>query len=467
MTSAKVFNPNPDAIVAYDPATMGVARVAVSNADRVARYAAAGHLDTPLTEAELKALQTVQQAVAAAAPPAVLSNEMHSITRLNIGNTYHCNMGCSYCYNELDLKDRKGSEVPTGMSFETARAMVDALVAQSDGRHKLSLVFIGGEPLLEFKVLSQTVQYAQQRAAEADRKLDLVVYTNGTLLNWRALDWAQENSVSYVISLDGPPVLNRRRTYLSGAPTTKVVLRNIRRMIEHGSQPLLRVRAVASPDANLLNLHRYLFDLGFNEIHVQPMYNEEGIDSIAAEDSRALLDWYRELLFSGTVVSVLPFEGFIERLAWHGNAVASWYPCSAGRTALGVGPDGGVYPCHHFLEESKFKLGDVRQGLPVLNQRREFFHRVDEREPCRSCWARHACGGECYHRAHAAGAGYAGVLSPVCQARKSLIGLTIDLFAELALDRPDVLRRVVLKDYSTPEPHWPAYDYQDLSPYAS
>jgi uncharacterized protein len=284
-------------------------------------------------------------------------------------------------------------------------------------------------------------------------------------MNRKALDWAAENDVSFVVSLDGPPILNRRRTYLSGAPTTKAVLRNIRRMVEDGSQKLLRVRAVATPEASLLDLHRYLFDLGFNEIHVQPMYNEAGIDSISFADNQELLEWYRSLLMAGTVISVLPFEGFIERLAWNGTATASWYPCSAGRTALGVGPDGGVYPCHHFLEESTFKLGDVRKGLPLLNQRKDFFQRVDEREPCNTCWARHACGGECYHRAHAAGAGYTGVLTPVCEARKSLIGLTLDLFAELALDRPDLLRRVVHKDYTMPDPRWEAYDFADLTPY--
>ncbi|MGW5332361.1 radical SAM protein [Streptomyces bauhiniae] len=424
-----------------------------------------GHDAEPLTRQEAAALETVEAALAKVPAPEPLNSEPSAVTRLNVGNTYHCNMGCTYCYNELDLKDRKGSEVPTGMSRETALATVDALMAQSGDEPRLSLMFVGGEPLLERKVLWETVAYARAEAAARGKQMEFTVYTNGTLMNRAALRWADENNVSLVVSLDGPPVLNARRIYLSGAPTSKAVLRNIQRLVSESSQEMLRVRAVAGPEADLTALHQYFFDLGFNEIHVQPAYDENGIKTVAEDQSLHLLSWYRERLLQGDVVSVMPFEGFLEKMMWRGKAVGSWYPCSAGRTALGVGPDGKVYPCHHFLEEGAFELGDVRKGLPILEVRRPYFKRVDEREPCGSCWARHICGGECYHRAHASGAGYTGVLPRTCRTRKSLIGLTIEMFAELAVSRPDILRRVVVKDYCRPEPQAGTYELQDLSRY--
>ncbi len=450
----------------YDTETLGVATGSAALLDKAARYADAGHLDEPLTDSELAAMHRVHDALDRLDAPQPLTNDPTAVTRLNIGNTYHCNMGCTYCYNELDIKDRKGSEVPAGMSRETARATVDALIAQSGEERTLSMIFIGGEPLLERPVLVETIDYAREQAAAHGKKMNVSVYTNGTMMNPAILQWADDNQVSLVVSLDGPPVLNNRRIYLnSKAPTSAAVLRNMKRLVRDSGQELLRVRAVATEGANLVALHKYFLDLGFNEIHVQPMYDESGIDSVTESDALGLLEWYRENLLAGNVISVLPFEGFLERLMWRGKAVASWYPCSAGRSALGVGPDGKVYPCHHFLEEQDFELGNVRKGLPIVEIRKPFFQRVDEREPCNSCWAKHACGGECYHRAHAAGAGYTGVLPETCRSRKSMIGLTIELFAELAQRRPDVLRRVVMKDYSRPTPKWEAYDYQDLSPY--
>jgi uncharacterized protein len=113
------------------------------------------------------------------------------VTRLNIGNTYHCN-GCSYCYNQLGIKDCKGSEVPLGMSVETARAAIEALLAQSGQAKRLSLVFVGGEPLLERHILFQTVAYARRRADAEGKTVDAAVYTNGTLMNERVIEWANE-----------------------------------------------------------------------------------------------------------------------------------------------------------------------------------------------------------------------------------------------------------------------------------
>jgi len=276
-------------------------------------------------------------------------------------------------------------------------------------------VFVGGEPLLEKHALFQTVGYAHRRARAEDKTVDVAVYTNGTLMNERIIEWANETGVSLVVSLDGPPLVHdRKRIYLNGRPSSRIILKNIHLLMERSAQPVKRVRAVACDRGSMVPLHRYFLDLGFNEIHVQPVYDEDGIsDSMSGQEMVDLLAWYRDRLLEGTVLGVMPFEGFLERLVHRRRAVTSWYPCTAGRSALGIGPDGRIYPCHHFLEEGRFQLGHVQQGLPGIEARRPFFRRVDQREPCRSCWARHACGGECYHRAATAGVGYTGVLPEV------------------------------------------------------
>ncbi|MDB5064142.1 MAG: hypothetical protein JWM18_576 [Chloroflexi bacterium] len=465
-SEAVVVGAAPDRAVLYDPPSMALIRGPRDALERGLRYSRLGHGEEDVTEDDRRLWAGVETALERHQPlrgdgePAV-------VRKLFLGNTYHCNMGCTYCYNELAIKDRKGSEVPEGMSVEVARMAVDALLAQAASTRDLQLVFVGGEPLLERETLFATVEYAERRCGETGHRVSSVVYTNGTLMTRELIAWADTHEVSLVVSLDGPPALNdRRRIFLSGRPTSRAVLRNIRRLVESSTQPLLRVRAVAVEDTALVPLHRYLMDLGFNEIHVQPMYDDAGLAGAeTTEQLVELLDWYRTLLLDGVVISVLPFEGVIERMLARGGAVASWYPCSAGRGQLAVGPRGQLYPCHHFLEESRFQMGDVRHGLPTFTARQPFFLRVDQREPCRSCWARHACGGECYHRAHTAGHGYTGVIPEVCRSRKTLIGLTLEVLAEVAERRPDVLGRILRRECSPVPPNWAAYDHRDLTPY--
>jgi uncharacterized protein len=451
--------------VLFAPANLRMAQLSGDAFDRATYFANLGH-DTQISDTDMRSLDELFNAVSANVPLTPPDEREPLITRLNIGNTYHCNMGCTYCYNELDVKDRKGSEVVTGMSIETGRRAIDALIEQAPDGHPLSLVFIGGEALLELRTLRQIVSYAQQRCADTDHAMRIAVYTNGTLMTSRVIQWANEQDVSLVVSLDGPPKQNDTyRIFRAGRPTSKAVLRRIRVLMDESTQTLRRVRAVAVRSVDLVALHQYLFELGFNEIHVQPVYDETGIETGSAAAMEALLEWYLAKLSAGTILSVLPFENFFERFLTQGRAVTSWYPCTAGRTALGVGPDGRVYPCHHFLEESTFEVGHVNNGLPEISERRKFFQRVDEREPCSSCWARHACGGECYHRAHTAGAGYTGVLPAVCRDRKSHIGLALDGFARLAREYPDVLRDLAMKRYSPVQPRWDAYDVDDLAVY--
>ena len=191
-------------------------------------------------------------------------------------------------------------------------------------------------------------------------------------------------------------------------------------------------------------LVEYFLALGFNDIHIQPAYGIDGYgDRGAIDDIGELSCWYATMLSSGLSIAVAPFYNILRRLIEHGRNITSWYPCATGHSGLGVDPDGDIYPCHHFTEEPAFRLGNVASGLPGESVRATLAVSVDEREPCRTCWARHACGGECYHRAHSAGRGYAGVLTETCDTRRSVIGIAIALYARLARYAPETFRRLV------------------------
>jgi uncharacterized protein len=171
-------------------------------------------------------------------------------------------------------------------------------------------------------------------------------------------------------------------------------------------------------------------------------------------------------MIEGTVIDIMPFSAYFQKLMAKRAAVSSWYPCQAGRNAMTVGPDGRVYSCHHAIEEPEFQMGHIDAGVPTSEQRQGFYSSVDEREPCSSCWAKHVCGGECYHRAAAAGANQFGTLPPVCKDRKSLIGLSMDAFAEIAAKNPESLARLALGRLSTLAPEPSAYQASDLASFA-
>jgi radical SAM protein with 4Fe4S-binding SPASM domain len=217
---------------------------------------------------------------------------------------------------------------------------------------------------------------------------------------------------------------------------------------------------------NLVALHEYLFDLGFNDIWVQAVYDQKGMVSRGdAYEHRALLHWYRALMLAGVVIRVNPIDRFLEGLMKRRSALSSWYPCGAGLFLLGVDPGGRMSPCHHFLEESEYSLGHVSDGIPSMDKRAHLSAKVSDRSPCHQCWARHLCGGECYHRALTVSHDYDGTIEPVCDERRDLIRETLEVFLDLEERRPNVLDDLLAGRLTLPAPNPKAYRARDLSAY--
>ena len=388
-----------------------------------------------------------------------------AIAQLNIGNTTRCNMRCSYCYNALPAKE--GDTRTVDMTPELARVAVDALLANAAELDEVALVFIGGESLLQRALLEETVAYADRRCRARAKGLSVVVYTNGVLMDRDVIEWANDTNTSLVVSLDGPPALHdRHRVFPSGKPTSSAVLKNIELLVTHGEDPMRRVRAVATTGEALLPLHQYLYDLGFNDIQVQPAYGPtgyEGRDELP--DQQALVSWYRSLLLAGVVINITPIAPVLERLRLRGASALNWYPCNAGFSGLGVAGNGDLYPCHHFLGEQDHRLGNIRDGIPGVATRTPCFRSVVDREACRGCWARHLCGGECYHRTVTGGHGYAGTVEAWCQVKRAFIEEALDLFSVVAERRPHVLEELLDLDLTVPPVNAHAYALEDLDLY--
>ncbi|MCA2979034.1 MAG: SPASM domain-containing protein [Myxococcaceae bacterium] len=388
-----------------------------------------------------------------------------TITQLNIGNTHHCNLACTYCYNELPTQ--KPKEKDAWMSEATAREMVDALFAGAPDAPSVSLVWIGGEALLQKKLVFDTCAYAREKGAALGKAVNLVVYSNGVTLTPDVVTWADEVEASLVVSVDGPPkVHDRDRLFAGGQKSGRIVLDHVKHFIETTRAPVRRVRAVSVGRKRQTPLHQYLFDLGFNEIQVQVAYDEKTTDGFnGVLDLDALLSWYETLLLSGVVIAIEPFAGIIEKLLAGGESPSNYYPCGAGNTLAGITPSGEVVACHHFVRDPGPPMGHVKLGLPLPVLRDALSLPVLEREPCKGCWARHVCGGDCYHRAFTAGHGYTGVMTDECDGKRQIYARTIELFARVNARRPEVLHDVVTRNLTQLAPNPRAYEIEDLTSY--
>lgn len=446
---------------------LGTQNLVVVRGDQATLQKALETLDQEKPKRLPAAVRAIHEAVRQPpAVPAFLTGHPE-VTQLNIGNTTRCNMACSYCYQELPGREQGGKERALDMDLETAKAMVRAVLEPGKSTGSVVLVLIGGESLLQRKLLKELLIWARQQGDAVGVDVGCVLYTNGALMDRGVVTWANEHAVSLVVSLDGPPVMqDRYRVFLSGKGSSGIVLRNIKTLVDHSEQRLLRVRSVSTEKGQLLPLHKYLLDLGFNELYVQAKYAEEGYEgSNEVTDVEDLAAWYRELLLDGVVIGIHPFTAILERLHKRGASVTSHHPCNAGVGALGVDANGDLYPCHHFYGETAHRLGNVRDGIPDLEDRRHLFAPVTHREPCASCWNQRLCGGECYHRALTMDRGYFGVVTESCDQKKAFSVAALDLFTAVREKRPEVIGQLLRKEYVRPTPNPKAYGVQDLAPY--
>ena len=379
-----------------------------------------------------------------------------------------CNMTCTYCYNEFDLKAVRGSESAGSADPERQRAQLLRAVQQAP-ETGLAVTFVGGEPLFDRTGLKRTIHDLRSVAADRGLPLSLGIYTNGLLMTPQFIDWANDLDVSLVVSLDGPPLEHdRSRRTVGGAPTAGRILKNIRHLVDSAEGRPTRVRAVAQSGTDLLTLQRYFLALGFNEIHVQPAYGEDGTAHLGIDEHMTIIRWYTSLLVTGCVIDLAPYSSHMLRLARRGKAIQTHYPCDVGIFSAAVDPRGDFFPCHHFFGEPNYAYPVSEIGvLPTAEDLAARALPVDKRSSCQSCIARHMCGGECYHRAAAAGAGYFGVLPGECHTRRDLLVPLIEMFDAVMRQGGDAMLRLVRGDLS-PVPADPsAYECTSLEEFGS
>jgi uncharacterized protein len=342
-----------------------------------------------------------------AEPPTSLP-DVFPIQTLVMNLTNQCNLSCQYCYEFGADKVATPEGKPKFMDLETAKASVDFLLGQSQGRRSIHITFFGGETLMNFPLLKQVVAYASERAAADGRHIDFSLTTNATLLTPAIIEFLSENRIGVTVSMDGPKEMHDHlRVFSNGRGSYDIIEPRVRALIQnHRTRPITARVTLTAGVSDVIRIFRHLkHDMGFHEVGFAPVTSSpnqlytignQGMDHVL-EQFHALADEYLEFALRGEAHG---FSNVSDTLAELCQGVNKSHPCGAGLGLLGVGPSGDIAPCHRFVDSDQHALGNISTGIDKAKQS-EFLQRghIDSKYDCHTCWARPLCAGGCHHEA--------------------------------------------------------------------
>ena len=335
---------------------------------------------------------------------------------LNVSHV--CNMSCDYCFAG---KGGYGGG-PGLMSLETGKRAVDFLVSSSAGRVNLDIDFFGGEPLLNFDVVKGIVNYARSIERAAGKRFRFTLTTNGLLIDGDVIDFANREMHNVVLSLDGRPETNdAKRKLPGGGGSYSAVVPKIRRLVEARGGKGYYIRGTFTRDnPDFVNDVLHLADLGFTELSMEPAVAKPGSPhEFKPGDLAEILKQYEMLAFEmlrrkeqGRGFS---FYHFTLDLVGGPCIYKRLAGCGVGTEYLAVTPDGALYPCHQFVGDGRFVMGDVWRGVVNGGLSAEFGGcNIFTRPECRECWAKMYCSGGCSANAYYASGAVGGVYEIGC-----------------------------------------------------
>lgn len=312
---------------------------------------------------------------------------------------HDCNLACRYCFaEEGEYHGRRAL-----MSFETGKAALDFLVRHSAGRVNLEVDFFGGEPLLNWQVVKDLVAYGRSLEEPYHKKFRFTLTTNGILLNEEIQEFLNREMSNVVLSIDGrKKVHDRMRPFRGGQGSYDIVVPRFLKLAESRHQDNYYVRGTFTRyNTDFAEDVLHLADLGFTQISVEPVVAPESeAYAIRQEDVPKILEEYDRLASAllerkkaGKGVNFFHFMIDLEG----GPCVAKRLSgCGSGCEYLAVTPWGDFYPCHQFVGQEQFLMGNVKDGIIRTDIRDTFLGcNVYAKEKCRDCFARFYCSGGC------------------------------------------------------------------------
>ena len=312
---------------------------------------------------------------------------------------HDCNLACKYCFAEEG--EYKGKREL--MSYEVGKKALDFLVANSGSRRNLEVDFFGGEPLMNFQVVKDLVKYGRSIEEKNNKHFRFTLTTNGVLLNDEIMEFANENMDNVVLSIDGrKEIHDMMRPFPKGDGSYDLIVPKFIKFADSRNQEKYYVRGTFTH--NNLDFSKdvlHLADLGFKQISVEPVVAKDTDDyAIREEDLPKLYEEYdnlaKEMVERHGTDKEFNFFHFMIDLEGGPCVYKRLSGCGSGTEYLAVTPTGDLYPCHQFVGDTDFLMGNVDTGIKNTELQSEFKScNVYAKEECRNCFARFYCSGGC------------------------------------------------------------------------
>lgn len=312
---------------------------------------------------------------------------------------HDCNLACRYCFaEEGEYHGRRAL-----MSYEVGRKALDFLIANSGSRRNLEVDFFGGEPLMNFDVVKQLVAYGREQEKLHDKQFRFTLTTNGVLLNKEIQEFANKEMANVVLSVDGrKEVHDFMRPFRGGQGSYDYIIPKFKEMAESRNQTNYYVRGTFTHyNTDFASDVLSLADEGFKQISVEPVVAPETEDyAIKASDLPKIMEEYdylaKEMLKREKEGRGFNFFHFMIDLSGGPCVAKRLSGCGSGTEYLAVTPWGDLYPCHQFVGQEEFLMGNVDEGIVRTDLQEEFkCCNVYAREKCQDCFAKFYCSGGC------------------------------------------------------------------------
>ena len=336
---------------------------------------------------------------------------------LHIAHT--CNLNCAYCF----ASQGKYHGERAMMSYEVGKRALDFLMENSGTRRNLEVDFFGGEPLMNFQVVKDLVAYARSVEKERGKNFRFTLTTNGVLVDDDVIEWANRECSNVVLSLDGrKEIHNRFRVDYAGNGSWEKIVPKFQKFVEaRGGKDYYMRGTFTHANPDFLKDIQQMLELGFRELSMEPVVCAAGDPSaLTEEDLPIVMEQYEKLaecmLEHDKAGKPFTFYHYMIDLTGGPCIYKRISGCGSGTEYMAVTPWGDLYPCHQFVGEERFRLGDIWQGVTNTEIQKEFAAcNVYAHPECRDCWARLYCSGGCAANAYHATGSVTGVYEYGCK----------------------------------------------------
>lgn len=357
---------------------------------------------------------------------------------------HDCNLACRYCFaEEGEYHGRRAL-----MSYEVGKKALDFLIANSGSRQNLEVDFFGGEPLMNWEVVKQLVEYGRSQEKLHNKHFRFTLTTNGVLLNEEIMEFCNREMSNVVLSLDGRREINdKMRPFRNGKGSYDLIVPKFQKFAElRGDKDYFVRGTFTRKNLDFGEDVLHFADLGFKKMSIEPVVaqpdepyaiREEDLPVILKEYDRLAAEYVRRHR-EGKGFTFFHFMLDLNQ----GPCVAKRLSgCGSGTEYLAVTPWGDLYPCHQFVGNEEFLLGNVDEGVTNTKIRDEFkLCNVYAKEKCRDCFARFYCSGGCAANSYNFHGSITDAYDIGCEMQKKRIECAIMIKAALADDAPETLQ---------------------------